>query len=539
MLSIEHESGRTRRLFLMRMHWLTGLAGCLLSSVAVCAVADEPPKSLAVDLGNGVEMKFAIVPAGTFQQGSPADETGRGADETQRQVTLTKPSYFGVYPVTRGQFAQFVKATGYRTEAEKGTSGGFGWDGKSLVQRKEFSWRNPGFPQTDSHPVTIVTFADAEAFCHWLAKKSGRKCELPTEAQWECACRAGTTTPFYAADPAAIAWFKANAGAGTHPVGEKAANAFGLYDMSGNVFEWCRDWYGPHDAGPQTDPLETRDNLSDKPRRVLRGGSWLRAEKDCRSAARYKNAPGSRNADNGFRVVAAIDLLKPAETPTPVIPAERPDGADTSPLPQPVDRSTTTFPNGEPSPGETPPFNRYPSPPFQPGEIPQPDNGGSALWYVVPIVALLAIAFIIFRTVFRNTGGAVEYDLPPHATPVQTPMPISGGPISGGSITGGSVQRTVSDGFWLGALGGLAGHTVRYRCLLDGQPHVGQAVVQSGPQGHFVYTGGTPMDVQILGIDPPGVNVGGDFAQPSPQPPHHVPTPTPSSQPFRGYPSAY
>jgi formylglycine-generating enzyme required for sulfatase activity len=513
----------------MRSYWLAGLVGCLFGGVALCAQAADPPKSLTVDLGNGVEMKFALVPAGTFQQGSPADEAGHGADETQRQTTLTKPFYFGVYAVTRGQFAQFVKATGYRTEAEKGTSGGFGWDGKSLVQRQEFTWRHPGFSQTDSDPVTIVTFADAEAFCHWLAKKIGRTCELPTEAQWEYACRAGTTTPFYAADPAAIAWFKANAGAGTHPVGEKAANAFGLYDTSGNVFEWCRDWYGAYDAGAQTDPRQTRDNLSDKPRRVLRGGSWLREEKDCRSAARYKNAPGSRNADNGFRVVAAIDLLKPAQSPPPVIPAERPDGADIAPPPKPADRSTPVFPNEIPTSREAPRFDPNPSPPFQPGEIPQPDDGGSVLWYVVPIVALIAIAFIIFRTVFRNTGGAVEYDLPPHATPVQSQTPI----------TGGSVQRTVDDGFWLGALGGLAGHSVRYRCLLDGQPHVGQAVVQSGPQGHFVYTGGTPTDVQILGIDPPGAIVGGDFTQPSPQPPHHVAKPTPPSQPFRGYPSAY
>jgi sulfatase modifying factor 1 len=479
-------------------------APLLLVLVAVQASAAEP--TLTIPLGDGVELELVLVPKGKFQQGSPADEKGRGDDETPRQVSISRDFYMGKYPVTRGQFARFVQDTGYRTEAERGKSGGFGWDGSKLVQRKDFTWRQPGFPQTDEHPVTIVTYADARAFADWLAKKAKRTIALPTEAQWEYACRAGSTTRFYHGDKdenlGDIAWFKANAGNGTRPVGKKKANAFGLSDMAGNVYEWCSDWYGPYEDGPVTDPEERRDDRTDPPRRVLRGGSWLKDAPYCRSAARYRNTPGSRNADNGFRLTAATEVAKGAVPPDKVPPDEAPAKADVPlPLPAPDD-----FPLHVQE--ETPPS-------FVAA------GGAAGLLCLLAVGAVIIGAVIVILKGLRGTDQGM-------ATARRRP----------------DVQiRPAVDGFWISAAGLRAGSTIRYRYVAGGMDQIGEVPYQPGPQGQFVYTGGTPTDVRVLEVVAPddfSSGPGPGMRMGWPQGPSHFrSSPPPRPGPSTGYPSAY
>jgi formylglycine-generating enzyme required for sulfatase activity len=273
---------------------------------AAHAAEDE----LTLDLG-GSSLELRRIPKGTFTQGSAATDAIHEPDELAHVVTISRSFWLGKVPVTRAQFSKFVTETRFVTDAEKGANGGFGWDGKTLVQKKEFTWRSPGFAQKDEDPVVLVTFADANAFAAWASRKTGKRVRLPTEAEWEYAARAGTTTPWYGAnkedEALALGWFKQNAVWTTHPVGMKKPNAFGLFDMGGNVFEWCRDVYAPYPADAVTDPENTTAAPGEPERRILRGGSWLRDPKRGRSAARHKNAPGTKNADNGFRVAVEDD----------------------------------------------------------------------------------------------------------------------------------------------------------------------------------------------------------------------------------------
>jgi formylglycine-generating enzyme required for sulfatase activity len=272
-------------------------------------VSADGPLEVTVVLGrefvNPLDMKLLRIRPGTFLMGSPNYEKGRDPnEEPQHPVTITRTYYLGACPVTKGQFAAFVKETGYKTDAEKDGQGGWGYNAatrKYEGRDPKYSWRNTGWDQTDDHPVVNVTWKDATEFCKWLSKKEGREYGLPTEAEWEYACRAGTTTAYsFGDDPKQLgdyAWFSDNAGVRPHEVGKKKPNPWGLYDLHGNVFQWCADRYGPYPNGAVTDPKGPETG----PSRVSRGGSWNGGPRDCRSANRAPGNPGDSTGDTGFR----------------------------------------------------------------------------------------------------------------------------------------------------------------------------------------------------------------------------------------------
>ena len=258
---------------------------------------------VSVEQTNSIGMKLVLIPPGEFMMGSTQEDVDQllkeakeknyvqwyidplPAEAPRHRVRLTKPFYVGACDVTVGTFQRFVDDTGYKTDAEKDSKGGSGVAEKgNWVQKPEFGWRNPSFAQTNAHPVVNVSWNDTAAFCQWLSRKEGKEYRLPTEAEWEYACRAGSTTRYsFGNDDGSLgnyAWYGENSGKKTHPVGEKKPNAWGLYDMHGNVWKWCADWY---------DRDYYAKSLADDPtgpvggsRRVYRGGGWLYVAGSCR-----------------------------------------------------------------------------------------------------------------------------------------------------------------------------------------------------------------------------------------------------------------
>ncbi|MGB2754096.1 MAG: formylglycine-generating enzyme family protein [Phycisphaerae bacterium] len=259
---------------------LLGAPGCSSEPGAPAPVKKaEVPAAKELDLGGGVTMKLALIPAGKFMMGSPDSEQGRSKDEgPQHGVTLSKSFYMGVTEVTQAQY-----------EAVMGT--------------------NPSHFQGATNPVEEVSWNDAREFCKKLSEKTRQAVRLPTEAEWEYACRAGTATAFSFGDADSAlgdyAWYRANSGWKTHPVGQKKPNAWGLFDMHGNVLEWCTDLYGEYPKGPVTDPSGSA--TGDRGYLVLRGGSWIRADAGAfRCANRSSNGPSVRDFNYGLRVVVSV-----------------------------------------------------------------------------------------------------------------------------------------------------------------------------------------------------------------------------------------
>jgi len=311
------------------------------ATLAADAPSTQPAKDLTLDLGDKATLKLVLIPAGKFTMGSPEEEkkaaikqavaggvpedivTDLFKDEVQHEATISKPFHMGITHVTVDQFAAFVKDSGYKADAEQAGWSDFGVkDGNVVYHNKVdgISWQNPGFDQKGDHPVVEVSWNDARAFCQWLSKKSGKTVVLPTEAQWEYACRAGTKTAYPWGDNPDDGKGWANCAdqslrkkfrnlmaifswdddvVFTSPVGSFKANAFGLHDMTGNAWQWCQDRYGNYEKGATSDPTGADTGSL----RVLRGGSWRSGPGVCRSATRGRDGTANRGGDIGFRVV--------------------------------------------------------------------------------------------------------------------------------------------------------------------------------------------------------------------------------------------
>ncbi len=282
------------------------LLSFVLMVVGQTAKGDEPaaaPPKIEV-LTNSIGMKLARIPSGTFLMGSPRTESERVRGEVSHEVTITQPFHLGVYEVTQ---AEFTKIMGGQVQPTFGNNSGGGPD----------------------HPMENMEWTHAAEFCQKLSAlpdelSAGRKYRLPTEAQWEYACRAGTATAFHSG--ASLSSLKANCNGKTPygdaepgpylrrsaKVGSFSANAFGLYDMHGNVSEWCADWYDPeaYDESPQTDPkgppVGTFPDDFGNFYLSVRGGSWLDDARACRSAYRQRAMHKNRYPWIGFRVACDV-----------------------------------------------------------------------------------------------------------------------------------------------------------------------------------------------------------------------------------------
>lgn len=314
-----------------------------------------------VEMTNSIGMKLTLIPPGEFVMGSAQAE--RTDDAPQHRVQLTRPFFLGMHEATVCQFRTFVETTGHKTDVER-LGGNLFLTGR--LGNKEQSWRDPGFSQSDDHPVVLVSWSDAEAFCQWLSRKEGRVYRLPTEAEWEFSCRAGTTTRWTSGDDRRELRRAANLAdqalkraypdyqtgtadwddgyAVTAPVGTSVANALGVHDMHGNAWEWCRDWYDSkyYGASPFENPLGPSTGST----KAVRGGGWNCMPKMCSSSLRIGQREVTFSSDTcGFRVVCETEGkledrvsrrvvgVGSAEDVRPAAPlAKLPDGPSGSPI---------------------------------------------------------------------------------------------------------------------------------------------------------------------------------------------------------------
>ena len=303
----------------------------LASACAFAASAEEKPQ-----LTNALGMTFVVLPPGEFTMGSSVAYAAAMAEKVTydwyrnsprseappRQVKLTRGFALCRHETRLADFRAFVAATGYRTDAERDSQGADGKtpDGKWADKQPQFNWREMGYPRADAEPVVNVSWNDATAFCAWLTKTEGVKHRLPTEAEWEYACRAGTTGPFFWGDDEAqrndYVWSGGNSGGTLHAVMTRKPNAWGLHDMNGSVYEFCTDWWAmTPPAGPLTDPTGPAapgvgDETKGQQWVVLRSGSFGTAPVHCRTAFRGGATKDHRNRRDGFRVLRELPIAQ-------------------------------------------------------------------------------------------------------------------------------------------------------------------------------------------------------------------------------------
>jgi formylglycine-generating enzyme required for sulfatase activity len=264
--------------------------GADATNYPVSYLADEP-KSGWSDEYKTDKLVLRRIESGKFDMGSPEDEQGRTAQEMQHKVTLSKAFYMGVFEVTQRQWELVI---GSNPSAYKDKLGLCPVEQVSYLDIRG-SVDGANWPKNNS--------VDAPSFMGKMRARTGKVFDLPTEAQWEYACRAGTTGAYSGkGDLGDMAWYKDNASGKTHPVGQKRANAWGLYDMHGNVWEWCLDWFGTY-PGTVIDPLGEASGSN----RVRRGGGLNLDARSSRPACRSgANGPGNRNGGIGFRAASTL-----------------------------------------------------------------------------------------------------------------------------------------------------------------------------------------------------------------------------------------
>ncbi|WP_130471513.1 formylglycine-generating enzyme family protein [Candidatus Magnetaquicoccus inordinatus] len=255
------------------------------SWIVAVAIAIIPVVLQAADktFTNSIGMEFVLIPPGSFMMGSEknSDKNASVSETPRHKVTLRKAFYMGKYEVTQAQW-------------------------------QEVMGNNPSKFPSPHHPVEKVSWTDAQQFIQQLnAREKSTLYRLPTEAEWEYTARAGTTTRFYWGEGehsiGQYAWYDKNASQQTHPVGQKLPNAWGVYDMAGNVWEWCQDWHHEdyYQKAPEFDPLALEKGTARG--RVIRGGSWFANAASTRSADRFADHPSRHDGSLGFRLLRAVE----------------------------------------------------------------------------------------------------------------------------------------------------------------------------------------------------------------------------------------